>query len=80
MTVREHITMNFTLDDGLIVTDEEARKLIVKRLPRIIYKPSLEHRKVAAARVTAPDSGHYGYTVSALAREARDIILFELRV
>lgn len=70
---------NFTLDNGLIVTDAEARAMIVKRLPSVLYRPSLEHRKAAAERVTASESGHFGYTIGALVREARDIILFEYR-
>ena len=64
--------MDFTLNNGLIKTPEEARKLVVRRLPGFLW--SLESRRRAAAAVTAADSGHGGYTVGALVSVARDYL------
>lgn len=65
--------MDFTLNNGLIKTPEEARRLVVKRLPGFLW--SLEARRRAADAATAPDSGHGGYTVGALVSAARDYLL-----
>ncbi len=62
----------FTLDNGLIKTTEEARKLVTYRLSGFLW--ALESRKRAAAAVTAPESGHGGYTISALVDSARDYL------
>jgi len=66
--------MDYTLDNGLIVTRKEAKVMIVKRLGG--FRFNLDTRQTAAALVTAPESGHAGYTVSALVREAYDLCLF----
>lgn len=60
--------MNFTLDNGTPKTRVEAVKLVTYRLATPMLSIQARHR--AAVKVTAPDSGHWGYTISALVREA----------
>jgi len=67
---------NFTLDTGLIVMRDDARRMIINRLGNWGY--SLEARRKATEQVIAPESGHAGYTISALVRAARDICILDM--
>lgn len=60
--------MNFTLDNG-----EHKNRQLTKRIISYRLSPwyTLESRKLAAESVTDPNSGHAGFTISALVREAR---------
>lgn len=73
MNMMNQYQMNFTLNNGEIVADDQARSMVVRRL--IIYGYSLKERRAAAITVTSKESGHYGYTIAALVREARDLII-----
>lgn len=73
MNMMNQHQMNFTLNNGLMVSDSIARTMVSIRL--IIYGYSLAERRSAAMTVTSNKSGHYGYTIAALVRAAKDRIV-----